>query len=64
MGNGVKNLKCNNCNTELREGAKFCPKCGGKVETPVKEDDNMIICSKCGTEYKKEFGIQKYCAGF
>lgn len=61
MGNGVKNLKCNNCNTELREGAKFCPKCGGKVETPVKEDDNMIICSKCGTEYKKEFVVCPSC---
>lgn len=28
-------MKCKNCGTELQEQAKFCPKCGGKVEKPV-----------------------------
>ena len=27
------NMRCNNCGQQLREGAKFCPKCGATVET-------------------------------
>lgn len=26
-------MKCLNCGAEIREGAKFCPKCGSKAET-------------------------------
>jgi len=33
-------MKCPECQFENREGAKFCNKCGHKLE---------IICSKCGT---------------
>ncbi len=27
-------MKCQNCGTEIQEQAKFCPKCGSKVEQP------------------------------
>lgn len=29
-------MKCPNCGAMLREGAQFCPKCGTKLEGPVK----------------------------
>ena len=29
-------MKCPNCGANLREGAQFCPKCGTKLEGPVK----------------------------
>ena len=28
-------MKCQNCGTEIQEQAKFCPKCGSKVEQPI-----------------------------
>lgn len=28
-------MKCQNCGTEIQEQAKFCPKCGSKVEQPL-----------------------------
>lgn len=34
-------MKCPQCRIENREGAKFCKKCGSKLE---------IICSKCGSQ--------------
>jgi len=56
-------MKCTYCNTELRDGAKFCPKCGNKVviQEPVKEEKATIICEKCGTEYEKEFVVCPSC---
>lgn len=34
-------MKCNNCNAELPEGAKFCHLCGTKVSI-------TLFCSQCG----------------
>ena len=34
-------MKCNNCNAELPEGAKFCHLCGTKVSV-------TLYCSQCG----------------
>ncbi|MGN0496497.1 MAG: YARHG domain-containing protein [Lachnospiraceae bacterium] len=30
-------MKCNNCNAEVKEGSKFCTKCGTKIEFPATE---------------------------
>lgn len=56
-------MKCTYCNTELRGGAKFCPKCGNKVviQESVVEEKTTIICEKCGTEYEKEFVVCPSC---
>ena len=44
--------KCNKCDSELKEGMKFCFKCGTKVVTiPDK-------CSGCGAKIKKDM---KFC---
>ena len=31
-------MKCQNCGTEVHEQAKFCPKCGYKIEQHIKEE--------------------------
>ena len=48
-------MKCPKCNSELREGAKFCTKCGQKIEVaPVCPQCNAPLkpgakfCTKCG----------------
>ena len=38
-------MNCPNCNAELREGAKFCTKCGQKIAQPT-------VCISCGAELK------------
>ena len=41
---------CKKCKANIPDTAKFCPKCGAKVEFIIKEkSSNMIICPKCGT---------------
>lgn len=44
-------MKCPNCSAELREGAKFCTKCGQKISQPA-------VCSACGAELKPN---AKFC---
>ncbi|WP_363150905.1 zinc ribbon domain-containing protein, partial [uncultured Alistipes sp.] len=36
-------MKCQNCNSELMEGAKFCTTCG----TPVAAAPSGPVCPKC-----------------
>ncbi len=38
-------MKCPYCNAELREGAKFCAKCGQKISQPA-------VCISCGAELR------------
>lgn len=57
-------MKCSKCNTEIADNAKFCPKCGAKVERielikkcpncgePLK--DGAKFCAKCGFKVEKE----------
>ncbi len=49
-------MNCPNCNSELKQGTKFCTKCGQKVEpeatcpqcgSPLNK--NAKFCTKCGT---------------
>lgn len=38
-------MKCKYCNTELKQGAKFCPNCG-------KEASDFDVCVSCGKQIK------------
>jgi hypothetical protein len=39
--------RCGNCSAPLKEGAKFCMKCGTKVPPKAPE---FIFCPECGTK--------------
>ena len=50
-------MVCNTCGKEIVDGSKFCPYCGGKVETaPVcrncgqKLTEGAVFCPYCGTK--------------
>lgn len=45
---------CNQCGTALKEGAKFCPKCGAVLTSPAAAK----FCAKCGTAFKAG---EKFC---
>ena len=57
-------MKCSECNAEIADNAKFCPKCGAKVEKeePVNNcpncgevlKDGAKFCAKCGCKIEKE----------
>lgn len=55
-------MKCSKCGAELKEGQKFCTKCGTPVNAnpqPVaKQVDSSSVCPKCGTPLKPG---QKFC---
>ena len=39
MAEGEKMTYCPKCGTELRAGAKFCHRCGAKIEDVLKFDE-------------------------
>ena len=41
-------MKCKNCNTELQEGAVYCPECGAKVNNDV--PSTPLKCRNCGAD--------------
>lgn len=49
-------MECTNCGKLLNDSAKFCGKCGTKVEEVIKES----FCSNCGYELVEDV---KFCAG-
>ena len=55
-------MKCSKCGTELKEGQKFCTKCGTPVSanphTAAKEADVPAVCPNCGSPVKPG---QKFC---
>ena len=55
-------LKCLKCGSELKEGQKFCMKCGTPVSTnpqqPAAKQMTAAVCSKCGNPLKPG---QKFC---
>lgn len=42
---------CSNCGNELKQGAKFCDKCGTQVKTPHQEPhvSGGTACPSCGS---------------
>ena len=55
-------MKCSKCGSELKEGQKFCTKCGTPVsvnpQVVSKEIPAAAVCSKCGSPLKPG---QKFC---
>lgn len=53
-------MKCPNCGNELKEGAKFCGKCGTKiaVEEKLSVDTSYFKCPSCGNNLKPS---AKFC---
>lgn len=45
----IKTVECPNCHSSLPEDAKFCPKCGTKVEV-----EGPAFCMKCGSPLRPE----------
>lgn len=43
---------CSNCGNKIKEGAKFCDKCGNTIGTATNENSNKttFTCSHCGTQ--------------
>ena len=50
-------MKCKNCNTELQEGAVYCPECGAKVNSDV--PSTPLKCRNCGADLTPG---AKFCA--
>ena len=54
-------VTCDNCNSKLEEGSKFCPNCGNKIFETVfcpncgeKSSSGFDFCEKCGASMKAE----------
>lgn len=45
-------IKCSNCDKEISDKAKVCPRCGQPVilVAPVSEEAKPLLCEECGTE--------------
>ena len=57
-------VTCQNCGTELEDGAKFCKNCGSQIiekQDENKEDAEFKICDNCG--FKMDEYI-KFCPKF
>ena len=55
-------LRCSKCDSELIEGAKFCPSCGAEQITPEVPEEpaepTVVTCAECGTELSEN---QAFC---
>ena len=47
-------MKCRYCDTELKDGAKFCPNCGKKVI-------ESNVCINCGEQIKPGASFCPHC---
>nr|WP_294999106.1 zinc ribbon domain-containing protein [uncultured Methanobrevibacter sp.] len=45
-------VKCQNCGSEMEEGAKFCRNCGSEIAAET--ETNVKYCRKCGFELPDE----------
>ncbi len=54
-----KTITCAKCGNELTNEAKFCTKCGTKVEKPQSESES-VFCSGCGKELDHN---SRFCNG-
>ena len=54
-------VTCQNCGTELEDGAKFCKNCGSQIiekQDENKEDAEFKICDNCGFKVDEDI---KFC---
>ena len=58
---GDNSMVCNKCGKELKEGAKFCTKCGAAVvlkkicpKCKAENDLDDMFCFECGTKLDEE----------
>ena len=63
-----KTPKCSKCGIENAADAKFCKKCGIKLETQIEQQaceptEKKSICSQCGTENEAGGKFCKECGG-
>ncbi len=61
---------CKSCGTEVKDGVKFCPSCGGKIELPSpesqqppKNDAGGNVCASCGASLKPGAKFCPSCGG-
>ncbi len=47
-------VRCEKCGAQLTENAKFCVKCGAKVEIKPVVNSEVFKCPKCGKELTKD----------
>ena len=61
-------MRCKKCAMMLKDGAKFCPGCGTKVEedapaAPAPDANGTEICKNCGKEIKAGAKFCPFCGG-
>ena len=55
-------VNCQNCGTEVVEGAKFCKNCGSEIVQEEEVNDNDTkFCSNCGFEMPKTTNFCPEC---
>jgi len=58
----ITDITCDNCDTPVTEGQKFCPNCGEpiKQEGAVFFENDEVECDQCGADLIQN---QKFCGG-
>lgn len=51
-------VNCQNCGTEVVEGARFCKNCGSEIVIEEVDESGTKFCSNCGFEMPK---ATKFC---
>ena len=53
---------CPDCGNQLKDGAKFCDKCGsGLAQNQTDTNGIVFMCSRCGTPIDNPYGICPSC---
>ncbi|HOO56853.1 MAG TPA: zinc ribbon domain-containing protein [bacterium] len=47
-------MKCHHCGAELKQGTKFCPKCGGKIQAELVSQNNAAEIVRPGAKTEKQ----------
>ena len=51
-------VKCQNCGSEVVDGAQFCAQCGSEV---VAEENMANVCPECGSEVSEQMKFCRNC---
>ncbi|MBI5729967.1 MAG: zinc-ribbon domain-containing protein [Ignavibacteriales bacterium] len=54
---------CSDCNTDVKESDKYCPKCGADLSDEIEENSflEIMFCTKCGAKNKDGFNFCSSC---